>query len=330
MPVYKWGEKAVRSRKVCILAYDNLCVFEYAMALEVFALARKFDPWYKFSIVNASDKEVTGLGQVRVQSEYGFSEFDGADLIVIPGWTSTNTPIPASLKQAIISAHANGTRIVSICSGVFVLAQCGLLDGRKATTHWRYVETLAAQFPNINIDQNVLYVDEGDVLTSAGSTSGIDLCLHIVRQDYGVDRANEVAKRLVLPAFRHGGQSRFISRPMGHEYKGNIAILLDYIRENLGQDWSIGKMADQSRTSSRTLQRRIRNITGLSPHAWLTMERIELVKNLLETTNLNIQKIAEITGLKTPETLRHHFKRLLGTSPSQYRANFNPVGAIGL
>ncbi|PHS36946.1 MAG: AraC family transcriptional regulator [Robiginitomaculum sp.] len=325
MPVDIGVGEARRNRKVCLLAYDNLCVFEYAMALEVFALERQYDPWYTLRIVNAGSDEISGLGDVTIRPGHGVSEFDNADLIIIPGWSSTNTPVSDILKQAIINAHARGCRIASICSGVFVLAQCGLLDGRKATTHWKYVKTLSEQFPDINIDANVLYVDGGDIITSAGSLAGIDMCLHIVRQDFGVDCANEMAKQLVMPPHRQGGQAQFISRPTGYDYKGNIAILLDDIRENLDQDWSIGKMAEQSRTSSRTLQRRIRLLTGLSPHAWLTTERIELVKDLLETTNLNIQKIADITGLKTPETLRHHFKRLTGTSPSQYRANFNPA-----
>jgi len=328
----KSGAQVKRKRKVCVLAYDRLRTFEYAMAVEVFVTGKPDNaPWYTFSIVNASNHEITGLGNVRLRPEHGLSEFADADLIIIPGWTSRNTPVSEALKTAIRSAHANGCRIASSCSGIFVLAQCGLLDGRKATTHWRHVKTLAEQFPTININPDVLYVDEGDVLTSAGSISGIDLFLHIVRQDYGKDRADEVAKRLVVPArrdysmrdgaLRDSSQAQYLSRLISNEYKGNIAILLDVIRENLDQDWNITRMAKQSKTSSRTLQRRVRNMTGLSPHSWLTKERIELVKDLLVTTNLNIQKIAELTGLKTPETLRHHFKRITGVSPTQFRSS---------
>ncbi len=335
MPIGSKGEEEKRNRKVCVLAYDSLRTFEYAMVVEVFVKDRpKNNPWYTFSIVNANSNEVTGLGNVTVRPEHGLPEFVGADLIIIPGWTSRNTPVSGALKSAIMGAHANGCRIAASCSGIFVLAQCGLLDGRSATTHWRYIKTLAEKFPAINIDPDVLYVDEGDVLTSAGSVSGIDLFLHIVRQDFGAERADEVAKRLLMPRHRNGdlrdgGQRHYMARHIGDEYKGNIAVLLDVIRENLDQDWNITRMAEQSKTSTRTLQRRIRNMTGLSPHSWLTMERIELVKYLLETTNLNIQKIAEIAGLKTPETLRHHFKRITGTSPTQFRANFNPDGRIG-
>jgi len=176
---------------------------------------------------------------------------------------------------------------------------------------------------HLNIDPDVLYIDSGDILTSAGSAAGLDLCLHIVRQDFGAKRANEVARRLVIPPMRDGSQAQYISRPVDTGYKGRIAKLMDIVRESLDKDWNIDVMAETAGTSPRTLQRRFQKVTGKSPHGWLTGERVELAKDLLETTNMNISKVSEITGLKTPETLRHHFRRLTGVSPTQYRAKFN-------
>ncbi len=315
------------TKKVCILAYDGLCTFEYSMAVEIFAQYRpEYTDWYDCHIIAVDDKPIRGLGNVIIDAETDLAQLADADLIIIPGWRGSERLTPPHLRKALIDAHQNGVRIASICSGVFVLAACGLVDKLKVTTHWKYVQEFRDLYPDIFVDPNVLYIDNGDILTSAGSVAGIDMCLHIIRSDYGVARANEVARRLVVPAHRDGGQAQYIARPISHGYRGNIAKLLDTIREELGEDWKIGRMAELCNTSPRTLQRRFRNATGLSPHAWITRERVELAKDLLETTDLNIEKIAEITGLKTPETLRHHFKGLTGASPTKFRSKFNPDG----
>ena len=314
-------------KKVCILAYDGLCTFEFSMAVEIFALDRpEFSPWYDCQIVAVDEQPIRGLGNVVIDAKKDLVQLADADLIIIPGWRGADRFVPPDLKQALIDANKSGVRIATICSGVFVLADCGLLDKHRVTTHWRYVDTFSELYPDVFVDPNVLYIDSGDILTSAGSAAGIDLCLHIIRSDYGVERANEVARGLVMPAHRDGGQAQYIAKPVSHGYRGNIAKLLDAIREELGEDWKIGRMADLCNTSPRTLQRRFRDATGLSPHAWITRERVELAKDLLETTDLNIEKIAEITGLKTPETLRHHFKGLTGASPTKFRSKFNPDG----
>ncbi len=320
------AEKTV-NKKVCILAYDGLCTFEYSLAIEIFALARpEFSTWYDCQIVAVDKQPIRGLGNIVIQADKDLTKLATADLIIIPGWRGVDRMVPPDLKQALIDANQKGIRIASICSGVFVLAACGLLDKHKVTTHWKYVDILSERYPDISINPDVLYIDSGDILTSAGSAAGIDLCLHIIRTDFGVEYANEVARQLVVPAHRDGGQAQFILRPVAHEYRGNVAKLLDTIREELGQDWKIGRMAEICNTSPRTLQRRFRVATGLSPHSWITRERVELAKDLLETTDLNIEKIAEITGLKTPETLRHHFKKITGASPTKFRSKFNPDG----
>jgi len=317
----------VENKKACILVYDGLRTFEYSIAVEIFALPRpEFTPWYDCHIVAVDNKPINGLGNVIIDTKKDLAQLADADLIIIPGWRNVDESVPVELQSALVDAHKRGARIASICSGVFVLAACGLLNETKVTTHWKYVDALRTRFPDVFVDPDVLYIDSGNILTSAGSTAGIDLCLHIIHTDFGVEKADEVARQLVVPAHRDGGQSQFTARFVGREYRSNVAILLDKIREELGQDWNIGRMADICNTSPRTLQRKFRNATGLSPHAWITRERVELAKDLLETTDLNIEKIAEITGLKTPETLRHHFKRITGASPTKFRSKFNPDG----
>ncbi len=320
------NHKDRKGRNVCVLAYDGLCTFEYALAVEIFAMPRpEFGDWYGFHTVAVDAGPIRGLGNIRIEADTDLSPLSRADLIIVPGWRGAKERVPQAVCDALVAAHKGGARIASICSGVFVLAQCGLLDGREATTHWRHVETLRAMYPDININPDVLYVDADRVLTSAGSAAGIDLCLYIIREDFGPAIANQVARRLVIPAHRSGGQAQFISRPLPRNYHSNIAPLLDKIRESLDEEWEIDRMAKEAYTSARTLQRRFKRATGHSPHTWLTIERVELAKELLETTHLNIQQITDLAGLKSPETFRHHFKRLTGASPTRFRAKFNPV-----
>ena len=311
---------------VCVLVYNDLSLFEYAQAVEVFAKRRpEIKNWYETKIIAIEPGEIRAQGNAIIKAQYNLTALSSANLVIIPGWRGINSTIPAELKQALLEANANGVKIASICSGVYVLAQAGLLKGKKVTTHWKYSEEFQKAYPDIELDKNVLYVDEGDVLTSAGSAAGLDLALHIVRKDFGAETANSVARGLVVAAHRDGSQAQYIARPVEIPFKGNIAILLDIVRENLDKDWSIEQLAETAKTSPRTLQRRFRAATGQSPHGWLTRERIELVKDLLETTDMNIQSIAEISGLKTPETLRHHFKRLTGISPTRFRRQFKQI-----
>ncbi len=309
--------------KVCILAYDNLCLFEFSQAVEVFAKKREnVENWYNTSIIAAEPGEIRSEGGVVVTAPYDLSYIIDASLIIIPGWRKPNAPISAELKQALQKANENGARIASICSGAFVLAQAGLLSGKMVTTHWQYSTVFKELHPDVILNTDILYNYDDNILTSAGAAAGLDLCLHIVRSDYGAEIANMVARKLVVPAHRDGSQSQYISRPIELAYKSNIANLLDIVRENLDKDWNIDKLAKTANISARTLQRRFKNATGQSPHNWLTYERIELAKEILETTDLNIQEIADITGLRTPETMRHHFNRMVGISPTRYRNQF--------
>jgi AraC family transcriptional activator FtrA len=311
------------------LVYDGLCAFEFSCAAEVFGLARpELGPdWYRFETCSRG-RSVSSQYGMRMRAANGLERLLAAGTIVIPGWQGIDVPVPQAILDALRGAHARGARLLSICSGAFVLAATGLLDGRRATTHWRYAEALQRRYPTICVDPNVLYVDEGSVLTSAGSAAGLDLCLHLVRRDYGSAIANQVARRLVIPPHRDGGQAQFLERPVeDRERKSgqpkSLSVLLDKIRKRPGQSWRIGELARLAAMSERTFMRRFRAATGLSPADWVTRARVDAARELLENTALPIDHIAERCGLGTPTTLRHHFRKKVGVSPAQYRKRFS-------
>ena len=311
--------KTTESPLVCILAYNNLCMFEYSIALEVFALPRpELTSWYRHQVIATDKGDIKGLGDVRINARNDLATLADASLIIVPGWSGE---VSDALKSALQKALDKGARIATICSGVFLPAACGFLNNKNATTHWRYAEKLQSEYPDIHVNPDVLYVDEGSVLTSAGSAAGIDLCLYIVKQDFGSDVANTVARRLVLPAHREGGQAQYVPRPLPKN-TGLFSPLLDQIRANLNEDWSVDRMADTASMSSRTLLRRFKDTTGESPLRWVTMERLALVRELLETTKLNVTQVADASGFGSVEILRHHFKRQYKLSPLSYRAQF--------
>jgi AraC family transcriptional activator FtrA len=328
MPTSKSARKA-RNPLVVALVYDGLCAFEFSCAAEVFGLARpELGPdWYRFETCSRG-RSVSSQYGMRMRAANGLERLLAAGTIVIPGWQGIDVPVPQAILDALRGAHARGARLLSICSGAFVLAATGLLDGRRATTHWRYAEALQRRYPTICVDPNVLYVDEGSVLTSAGSAAGLDLCLHLVRRDYGSAIANQVARRLVIPPHRDGGQAQFLERPVeDRERKSgqpkSLSVLLDKIRKRPGQSWRIGELARLAAMSERTFMRRFRAATGLSPADWVTRARVDAAREMLENTALPIDHIAERCGLGTPTTLRHHFRKKVGVSPAQYRKRFS-------
>jgi AraC family transcriptional regulator, transcriptional activator FtrA len=329
VPIRRAARKA-RNPLVVVLAYDGLCVFEFSCAAEVFGLSRpELGPdWYRFETCSLKGASVRSQYGMRIKTANGLERLAAAGTIVIPGWAGIDVPVPRAILEALRRAHARGARVLSICSGAFVLAAAGLLDGRQATTHWRYAEALQRRFPKIGIDANVLYVDEGSVLTSAGSAAGLDLCLHLVRRDYGSKIANQIARRLVIPPHREGGQAQFLERPVedharGPEQRGSVAVLLDKIRKRPGESWRIAELAHLAAMSKRTFMRRFRAATGFSPADWVTRARVDAARELLENTALPIDRIAERCGLGTPTTLRHHFRNKVGLSPTQYRKRFS-------
>jgi AraC family transcriptional activator FtrA len=329
VPKLKIGRKA-HNPLVVALVYDGLCAFEFSCAAEVFGLSRpEFGPdWYRFETCAAKSRSVRAQYGMRMQAAGGLNRLLAAGTIVIPGWEGIDIPVPPRVLDALREAHARGGRLLSICSGAFVLAATGLLDGKRATTHWRYAEELRRRYPKIHVDPNVLYVDGGGVLTSAGSAAGLDLCLHLVRRDYGSKIANQVARRLVIPPHREGGQAQFLERPVddrvrGSEQRGSLSMLLDKIRKRPGERWHIAELARLAAMSKRTFMRRFRAATGFSPADWVTRARVDAARELLENTALSIDQVAERCGLGTPTTLRHHFRKKVGLSPTQYRKGFS-------
>jgi AraC family transcriptional activator FtrA len=317
-------------RHVAILAYDQLCMFEFGIAVEVFGLPRpEFEGlgWYSYEIVGIEPGPLRSMGGITVDANHDLDRLAHADLIVVPGWRGSQAPVPEPLAEALRAAHARGARIATLCSGVFVPARAGLLSGKRATTHWRYAQTLQELFPDIAVQSDILYLDEGDILTAAGSAAGIDLCLHIVRKDFGSDIANMVARRLVLPAHREGGQAQFISRPVAKERQGRIGPLCDMLLERMDEPWTIAAMARASNLSERSLIRHFQQATGMSPMNWLIAERIERSRQLLETTTLDLDAIATAAGFQAAETFRHHFRTRIGVSPSAYRRSFGKAAA---
>lgn len=314
----------VPNRLVAALLYDGLGTFEFAIAAEVFGLSRPEygDDWYGFISCSEGKRPVRANGHVSIMPEAGLDALAKAGTIVIPGWNSSGDPPSPAVAEAIQLAHANGTRIVTICSGVFLLAALGLADGRTVTTHWKYADKLRSLYPALKVDPGVLYIDNGNVLTSAGSAAGIDLLLHIVRKDFGPDRANQVARRLVMPPHRDGGQAQFIERPLPRRTNDRLAALLDAVRARPGERWTIARMAQEAAMSERTMIRRFKGSLGLSPGDWLADMRVDAARQLLEVGTANIDEVAALAGFGSAATLRHHFRNRLGVSPVRYRARF--------
>ncbi|MBB3223927.1 transcriptional regulator FtrA [Pseudoduganella umbonata] len=308
---------------VVALAYDGLCTFEFGCTVELFALDRPElgVDWYDFQVCAVERGPIRAAGGITVQARYAPGLLKKADTIVIPGWRDADEAPPPALVAALRAAHARGARLCSICSGVFVLAAAGVLDGQRATTHWRYAARLAQRHPAIVVEPDALYIDNGQVITSAGSAAGLDMLLHLVRRDYGARVGNMVAQRLVVAPHREGGQAQFLPRPMPADEAGRLAKLMDWLRRHPGQAHTVASMADRAAMSARTLQRQFRDTTGMGPVEWLTRERVALAKELLESP-LPLTQVAERAGFGSEETLRHHFRRLAATTPGAYRKAF--------
>jgi len=313
-----------QGKLVVALAYDGLCTFEFAIAAEVFGLARPEmgHGWYRFEAVGIEPGPLRAQGGLRVEVEGGIERLRDADLIVVPGWKGVAVAPPPALLDALLAAHRRGARLASICSGAFVLAATGLLDGRRAATHWRYAEALQAAYPAIEVDARVLYVEEDRVLTSAGSAAGIDLMLHIVRSEFGADAANRVARRLVVPAHRNGGQAQFVERPVPVRPGGRLGPLLDRIRAEPARAWSLAAMAADAGASERSLLRRFREATGGTPGAFVVAARVEEAKRLLEGSALSVEEVARLAGFGSVAALRHHFGPATGLAPREWRGRF--------
>lgn len=315
---------------VAVVVYDGLSLFEYGCAVEVFGLPRPEmgDSWYRFAICAGEPGNIRGPAGIRVSADGGMELLAQARTIVVPGWRGIDYPVPDDLCIALRDAHERGARVMSICTGAFVLAAAGLLSGKRATTHWRHADALAARYPDIQVEPDVLYVDAGNVLTSAGSAAGIDLCLHLIRRDLGPRAANHVARRLVMPPHREGGQAQYIEEPVSRHPSNALSPLIDAIRASLDADWSIEKMAAQAAMSGRTFQRHFVGAMGMPAGEWLLLERIRKAKQLLEESHFSVDEVAIRVGFGAAATLRNHFKAKLGTSPTYYRRRFEAARTV--
>lgn len=310
--------------RVVAVVYRGMNLFELGVVAEVFGSARPdfAQPLYRLRFARAEAGELEAAGGIRLRTDGGLALLRHADIVVIPGWRDPASPAPRKLIAALVHAHARGARIVSICAGAFVLAATGLLDGKRATTHWRYADSFRQRFPKVLLDPQVLYVDDGRVMTSAGSAAGIDACLHVVRQDHGVEVANKVARAMVTSPHRSGGQAQFVNQPVPTHAMRSLAPQLDWIRQHIGEPLTVSRIARQAAMSERTLLRRFAAEVGATPKAWLQHERVRAAQRLLESSALPLQAVAAAAGFATAETFRAAFRRTVGIAPSVYRDRF--------
>lgn len=313
---------------VAILAYDGMTGFESGLAAEIFGMA---DLPGRFSAgvaptgyrvrLCSEQPEIRMLGGATVHTSYGIADLAAADTVLIPSVRDVEQAPSDGLLEAIRAADDRGARLVSICSGAFALAAAGVLDGRPATTHWIYADLLAQRYPAIDVDPAPLYVDSGRVLTSAGCAAGLDLCLHIVRSDHGVQVANEVARRLVVSPHRAGGQAQYIDTPVPEPtVDGRIAAGMAWALEHLDRPITLDELAERSALSRRSYLRQFAKATGTTPIKWLIEQRIQASLALLESSDLGVEQIAARVGFESPVTFRHHFVRQMHTTPSEYRS----------
>ncbi len=325
MPKRRRRPQPLENRLVVALAYDGLCTFEFGVAAEIFGLDRPEmgNAWYRFRVAAIEPGPLRAMGGISVAADGGLSLVESAGTIIVPGWRGADSPVPQRLLKALRRAHKRGARLLSFCSGVFVLAATGLLDGRRATTHWRYSDRLARAYPKVKVVPDVLYVDEGSVLTAAGSAAGIDLSLHLIRRDWGAAAANSVARRLVVPSHRDGGQAQFIEAPVPEaREEGRLGRVLERMRAGGDGETTIAKLARTAGMSRRTFIRRFKASTGTTPGVWLANARISRARELLKYSAHDIEEVASAAGFGSAATLRHHFRRRMRVSPSSYRRQF--------
>lgn len=309
---------------VAVLALDQVIPFDLSTPIEVFSRTRLPDGRPGYQIRVCAEHDEIDAGAFTLRAPWGLEGLQDADTIIVPGVTDPTAALPPAVRDALRSAATDGTRIASICVGTFPLAATGLLDGLRATTHWRAAGLLAATHPDIDVDPDVLYVDNGQFLTSAGAAAGLDLCLHMIRRDYGSAVAADAARLSVMPLEREGGQAQFIVHDHTPTPRGaELEALLAWLQGNLSRDLTLADIASRAGTSTRTLIRRFRDQTGTTPLQWLHRARIRQAQHLLETTKHSVERIGSQVGFGSPTTFRDRFKRATGVSPQTYRRTFS-------
>ena len=316
---------------VALLLLEGAVLYDVGTVITVFGPRRpgtaRPDLGYDLTVAAPAPGPVTTSSGVAVHATAGLDALELADLVVVGGSTPPLVAAQAEALEALAAAHARGARVMSICTGAFVLAHAGLLAGRRATTHWDYCAQLAAEFPDIEVDPGVLYVDDGDVLTSAGLAAGMDLCLHVVRTDRGSDAAAAIARWNVVPPHRDGGQAQYIDRPVPAETNGGLASTRAWALERLGEPLTVEALARHAHMSPRTFARRFVAETGHAPKRWLTAQRVHHARELLESTDLPVETIARRSGFGSAAAMRIHFGRVTATRPTAYRRTFRRTAA---
>ncbi len=307
---------------IAVVAFDGVVLGDLATPCEVFGRVRDVRGQSPYEVRVCSSTARIRSEHVALSVPWRLSSVQLADTVVVPGVDDLDAPIPNDVLLTIRRALARGARVASICTGAFVLAAAGVLDGRRATTHWRGAGELARRHPDVKVDADVLYVDNGNVLTSAGAAAGLDLCLHLVRRDFGAAAAAQAARAAVMPLERAGGQSQFIVHEPPVDDHASLASLLTWIDRNLGSDLSLPVLARRAAMSTRTLSRRFRQQLGATPATWIARVRVRRAQQLLETTDLAIERIAEECGFRSATVMREHFGRIVGTTPLAYRLAF--------
>ncbi|NVD08539.1 helix-turn-helix domain-containing protein [Vibrio sp. JPW-9-11-11] len=308
-------------RKVAILAHSHLTLFEMSCAVELFALPRpEFVNWYQTEVVSLEQDQINTTGSIQLTVKH-VDHLEDYDTLIVPGWPTWDYPTPATIEQQVRRFVQDGKRVLTLCSGSFLLARLGLLNGKRATTHWMYQGQFCQQFPQINYQPDVLYVFDGNIGCSAGSAAALDLGLAVIRHDFGYQIANQVAKRLVISAHRSGGQAQFVDTPM-LEVPNQFSQALDWASSHLDKSITVAELAEKASMSRRTFDRKFRASFNLSPKEWLIQQRVERAKGLLEERAFPVEQLATLAGFDNATTLRHHFRRLIGVSPLQYRKQF--------
>lgn len=317
---------------VAALLLDDVHPFELGVLCEVFGLDRSDEglPVHDFAVVSGEGPQLRTHAGFTISTPYGLDRLEEADLVAVPaGSRFGEREFPEEVLTALRRAVERGARVLSVCSGAYLLGAAGLLDGRRCTTHWRHADDLARRFPEAAVEPDVLYVEDGPVTTSAGTAAGIDACLHLVRQAYGPAAANTIARRMVVPPHRDGGQAQYIQRPLPRTRCDTVGDTLAWMERHLDREMTVEQLADRAHMSPRTFARRFQQETGTTPYRWLLRQRVLLSQHLLETSDETIDTIADRTGFGTAAALRHQFVRALDTTPQAYRRTFRGPSAVG-
>ncbi|MCX4883486.1 GlxA family transcriptional regulator [Streptomyces sp. NBC_00847] len=312
-------------QNVAAVVLDGVNPFELAVVCEVFGTDRSDDglPVYDFAVASAEGPVLSTRAGFSMQVEHGLERLEEADLIAVPAGACYGTrEFPPELLKALRRGAERGARVLSVCSGVFVLAAAGLLDGRRCAVHWHDADQLALAYPRLTVEPDVLYVDEDPVITSAGTAAGIDACLHIVRKEQGPDVANKIARRMVVPPHRDGGQAQYIERPLPRSHADTVAEVLVWMERHLDEEVTVEQLAERAHMSPRTFARRFQQETGTTPYRWILRQRVLQAQRLLEATDETVDSIAGRTGFGNAAALRHQFVQAIGTTPNAYRRTF--------